>query len=91
MLLIPFFRENTRKGFAISNQLTLLAISPNNVKNLEFYTGNFSEEESKEQAERMANEYFGKSGDTDSTVPEPATATLGLLALSALASRRRRI
>lgn len=89
----PIYRGETRKGFAIGGQLTMLAISSNNVKDIELYTGNFSAEESKEQANRMADELFGRTnagGDTEGNVPEPTTATLSLLALAALASRRRR-
>lgn len=93
LVVDPIYRENTRKGFGISGQLTMLAISSNNVKDIELYTGNFSAEESKEQANRMADELFGRTnagGDTEGNVPEPTTATLSLLALAALSARRRR-
>ena len=91
LVVDPIYRENTRKGFAIGGQLTMLAISSNNVKDIELYTGNFSAEESKEQANRMADELFGRTNsDSNDNVPEPTTATLSLLALAALASRRRR-
>ena len=89
----PIYRENTRKGFGIGNQLTMLAISSHNVKDIEFYTGNFSSEESVAEANRLADELFGRTnagGDAEGNVPEPTTATLSLLALAALASRRRR-
>ena len=84
----PIYRENTRKSFGISDQLTMLTISSMNVKDIEFYTGNFSKEESIEQANRLADELFGRTGNDN--VPEPTTATLSLLALAGLAARRRR-
>lgn len=83
-------RSGTYKGVTIADQLTMLEIDSNIVKDIALYTDNFSEEESKQIADQMANKHFGKSGDTDSTVPEPTTATLSLLALSALIGRRRR-
>lgn len=48
------------------------------------------------QADAIAREFYDNfnagsgTGGTDTTVPEPATATLSLLALGALAARRRR-
>lgn len=86
----PIYRANTRKGFGIGDQLTLLAISSNNVKDIELYTDNFSQEESIAHANRLADVLFGRTGNNDDSVPEPTTATLSLLALAALASRRRR-
>lgn len=86
----PIYRANTRKGFAIGGQLTLLAISSNNVKDIEFYTTNFSQTESVAEATRKADELFGRTDKNDDKVPEPTTATLSLLALAALSARRRR-
>ena len=44
-----------------------------------------------DETERLAvAESFLNSGSSDPTIPEPTTATLSLLALSALAARRRR-
>lgn len=86
----PIYHANTRKGFGIGDQLTLLAISSNNVKDIEFYTGNFSQPESVAEATRKADELFGRTGNNDASVPEPTTATLSLLALAALSARRRR-
>ena len=87
----PIYRSNTYKGYVIANALTLLEISDRVVTDIELYTGNFSAEESVAEANRMADELFGRTNsDSNDNVPEPTTATLSLLALAALASRRRR-
>lgn len=73
-------------------------ISSNGV---DVYSGTMSEEERRAAALAVlrlnsGDDSTGEGGDnagggsTDTTVPEPATATLSLLALAALAARRRR-
>ncbi len=67
-------------------------ISANLVEQAEVY----DEFISATQADAIAREFYDNfnagsgTGGTDTTVPEPATATLSLLALGALAARRRR-
>ncbi len=69
---------------------------------IDVYSGTMSEEERKAAALAVLGLNAGDDttggnggndaggGSTDTTVPEPATATLSLLALAALAARRRR-
>lgn len=67
-------------------------ISANLVEQAEVYDEFISATE----ADAIAREFYDNfnagsgTGGTDTTVPEPATATLSLLALGALAARRRR-
>ncbi len=85
----PIHESTTKKGSALG---TLTEITKNSqyVKDLELYYGNLTNTE--ETAYRLKDAIFAGNSTpgTDSTVPEPTTATLSLLALAGLAARRRR-